>query len=83
MVQRFFPGGAILVEQVSPFILHLLYHASVTLKRIQPEYEATQTELHMAFLKKALHMMEKRWVAAGDSLASKTPILTDENQGIT
>lgn len=79
MAQEFFPGGSVLIEHVSPFILHLLYHSIVTLTRKKPEYEAVQTEQLMMLLRKALSLMEKRWSAAGDYLALKILTLTDLN----
>ena len=69
MSQNFLPGGFIPIEEVSPFILHLLYSACIILSKLQREYKVEDTK-SLTILQEALRVLTHRWLASRKSLLS-------------
>lgn len=78
MSQSFLPGGFIPMEEVSPFILHLLYSGCIILSNLQREYKVEDTK-SLTLLQEALRVLTHRWLASRKSPLSPIYIILGLN----
>ena len=52
-------------EHVSPFMLHLMYNASIIYMEVNQEIQSDASAESLLILKQALGVLETRWKAAG------------------
>ena len=72
MVRSFLPGGAVSLDDVSPFVLHLIYQASLILNTSLRASTNEKVSQSLAVLGEVLNHVGKRWNAAGADLSFQT-----------
>jgi hypothetical protein len=65
MVRSFLPGGTVSPDDVSPFVLHLLYQATLVLSTSSRASASETVSQSLAVLREVLNQAGKRWKAAG------------------
>jgi hypothetical protein len=61
------------LNEVSPFLLHLIYKAAATYLEIHQRMPMRVTVDQIATLKQALEMLKERWLVAGKKFSASDP----------